>query len=66
MREAGRYKMKQLCLYSFLPISSYVVLCSIWRARRPTRVGEFEEITLDAAKACIAEQGEEENERTSK
>ena len=61
MRGARRYKKKQLCLYFFTNFP--LVLCSIWRAGRPTSVGQFDEITLDAVKVCIAEQGEEEDER---
>ena len=61
MRGAGRCKINNcVCIlfYQFPPSSLF-----IWRAGRPTSVGEIDEITLDAAKAYTAEQGEEEYER---
>ena len=61
MRGAGRCKINNcVCIlfYQFPPSSLL-----IWRAGRPTGVGEINKITLDAAKACIAKQGEEEYER---
>ena len=61
VRGAGRCKINNcVCIlfYQFPPSSLF-----IWRAGRPTSVGEIDEITLDAAKAYTAEQGEEEYER---
>ena len=55
--------IKKTIVFVLFFSSISLVLCSIWRAGRPTSVEKFDEITLDAAKACITEQGEEGDEK---
>ena len=53
MRGASRHKKKQLCLYSFLPISLLDSLLNL-ESRDTNQRGDTVEISLDAAKAYIS------------